>query len=134
MVDIHVKRSFNTVYRRMVVMDERSVTEGQISNLLADEYGGRILRSTYDRPLTVQQISKSCDIPIAVAYRRVGKMEEVGLMRCVGQEEVYRGKKVRYYQCAVKLIKFTFYKGDISMEVDFLPEDEMSTDPIASEG
>lgn len=116
------------------MMDERTATEGEISHLLADEYGGRILRATYERPLTVQQISKVCDIPIAVAYRRVGKMEEVGLLRCVGQEEVYRGKKVSYYQCAVRLIRFTFYKGEISMEVDWLPEEEMSIDAIASEG
>lgn len=115
-------------------MDERTVMEENISRLLADEYGGRILTSTYDRSLTVQQISKLCDIPIAVAYRRVGKMEEVGLLRCVGEEEVYRGKKVKLYSCGVKLIKFTFHEGDISMEVDWLADDDSRNFGIPSEG
>ena len=76
--------------------------------------------------MSVQQVSRGCAIPIAVAYRRVAKMEEFGLVKCVGFEEVYRGKKVSYYECAVNMAKVTFAAGKFDVEIDFLPESELS--------
>ena len=57
------------------------------------------------------------EIPIAVAYRRVGKMEDVGLVKCVREEEAYRGKKVRFYMCAVDSLQLCFEKGHFSIQV-----------------
>lgn len=108
-------------------MGSDTLNEGQISRLIADEYAARILRATYQHPMSVQQLSIRCDIPIAVAYRRIGEMEENGLVRCVRQEEVYRGKKVKFFSCAVKLVKYSFEQGDFSIEVDWLPEEELTT-------
>lgn len=116
-------------------MGSSSLNEGQISRLIADEYAARILRATYQRPMSVQQLSRMCDIPIAVAYRRIGEMEESGLIRCVKQEEVYRGKKVKFFSCAVKLVKYLFNQGDFTMEVDWIPEEELSVqEELGAEG
>ncbi len=102
-------------------MDGNNSQEEELSRLLADEYASRILSATYGRSMSVQQISRDCNIPIAVTYRRVSKMEDVGLVKCVGHEEVYRGKKVSYYRCAVKVAKVTFSDGKFSVEVDWIP-------------
>ncbi len=106
-------------------MDGSGSREEELSRLIADDYAGKILTATYKNPMSVQQISRTCSIPIAVAYRRVAKMEEFSLIRCVGYEEVYRGKKVSYYQCAVNVAKVTFSAGRFNVEVDPLPESEM---------
>jgi hypothetical protein len=106
-------------------MDGNISREEEMSRLIADEYAGKVLTATYRNPMSVQQISRACNIPIAVAYRRVAKMEEFGLVRCVGYEEVYRGKKVSYYQCAVNMAKVTFADGKFNVEVDFLPDSKM---------
>ena len=106
-------------------MGSGTLNEGQISRLIADEYASRILKATYRHPMSVQQLSRKCDIPIAVAYRRIGEMERAGLVRCVRQEEVYRGKKVKFFSCAVRLVKYSFDEGDFSIEVDWLPEEEL---------
>jgi len=106
-------------------MDGSVPRDEELSRLIADEYAGKILTATYKNPMSVQQISRTCSIPIAVAYRRVAKMEELQLVKCVGYEEVYRGKKVSYYQCAVNVAKVTFSGGRFNVEVDFLPESEM---------
>ena len=98
----------------------------ELSRLIADEYASRILRATFEHPLSVQQLSRLCNIPIAVAYRRVGRMEEAGLVKCVGQEEVYRGKKVNYYRCAVKVAKVTFSNGSFSVEIDWIPDADLT--------
>lgn len=91
-----------------------------ISKLLADEYGGKILSVTFNNALPVQEISKACDIPIAVAYRRVLMMEEVGLLNAVFVDEKKRGRKVKYYKCNVSTIRFSFNEGKFSIEVDWL--------------
>jgi hypothetical protein len=85
--------------------------EQEMSRLMADEYAGKIMSVTYHRAMSIQQISHKCAIPIAVAYRRVGRMEELGLVRCEREEEAYRGKKVRFYMCAVDSLQLTFNKG-----------------------
>jgi predicted transcriptional regulator len=107
-------------------MEGNEFRDEELSRLISDEYAGKILSATYKHPMSVQQISRGCSIPIAVAYRRVAKMEERGLIKCVGYEEVYRGKKVSYYECAVNMAKVTFSGGKFDVEIDFLPDSELS--------
>ncbi len=106
-------------------MDEQFSSDEELSRLIADEYAGKILSATFKNAMSVQQISRCCQIPIAVAYRRVAKMEDLNLLKCVGYEEVYRGKKVSYYQCAVNVAKVTFSDGKFIVEVDRVPEGEL---------
>lgn len=106
-------------------MDRTISRDEELSRLIADEYAGKILTATFKNPMSVQQVSRTCGIPIAVAYRRVAKMEELGLLKCVGYEEVYRGKKVSYYQCAVNVAKVTFAGGKFNVDIEFMPESEM---------
>ncbi len=91
------------------------------ARLLADEYAGRILSATFDEPRSIQQVSRLCNIPIAVAYRRVATMEELGLIRCVREDESYRGKKVKLYSCAVRYVQLAFQDGKMSAACDPLP-------------
>ncbi|WP_019177005.1 ArsR/SmtB family transcription factor [Methanomassiliicoccus luminyensis] len=107
-------------------MDRTISRDEEISRLIADEYAGKILTATFKNPMSVQQVSRACAIPIAVAYRRVAKMEELGLIKCVGYEEVYRGKKVSYYQCAVNVAKVTFSSGKFNVDIEYIPDSEMS--------
>lgn len=107
-------------------MEVNESRDEELSRLISDEYAGKILSATYRHPMSVQQISRECAIPIAVAYRRVAKMEEHCLVKCVGYEEVYRGKKVSYYECAVNMAKVIFSAGKFDLEIDFLPESELS--------
>lgn len=89
--------------------------EQEMTRLMADEYAGKIMSVTFNRAMSIQQISHKCAIPIAVAYRRVGRMEELGLVRCVREDEAYRGKKVRFYMCAVESLQLTFSKGHFTV-------------------
>lgn len=98
-------------------MEDGIHREQEMSRLMADEYAGKIMSATYGKAMSIQQISRACEIPIAVAYRRVGKMEKIGLVRCVREEEAYRGKKVRYYMCAVDALHLSFIKGRFTVQV-----------------
>jgi hypothetical protein len=89
----------------------------EICRFMADDYASKIMSATYGKPLSIQQISEICEIPIAVAYRRVSKMANIGLLACVGEEVVYRGKKERYYTCAVDSLRYSFEKGSFSCKM-----------------
>ncbi|MGD1061465.1 MAG: helix-turn-helix domain-containing protein [Methanomassiliicoccales archaeon] len=97
------------------------VNQRAAARLLADEYAERILSATFVEPKSIQQISRLCDIPIAVAYRRVATMEELCLIRCVREDESYRGKKVKLYSCAVRSLQLAFSEGEMSAVYDPLP-------------
>jgi predicted transcriptional regulator len=84
---------------------------------MADDYAGKIMSATYGKAMSIQEISRICEIPIAVAYRRVGKMEKIGLVKCVREEEAYRGKKVRFYMCAVDILQLIFERGRFTVQV-----------------
>ena len=113
-------------------MESEAPQEKDITKLIGDEYSERILSTTHRNPMTTQDLSRICGIPIAVAYRRVGYLERIGLLKCVGQEEVSRGKKVSYYQCAVRALKVTFAEGQFNTELELLPEEDMIKRPELS--
>ncbi|MEM0449846.1 MAG: helix-turn-helix domain-containing protein [Methanomassiliicoccales archaeon] len=98
-------------------MEEGIHREQEMSRLMADAYAGRIMSATYGKAMSIQELSRVCEIPIAVAYRRVGKMEKIGLVKCVREEEAYRGKKVRYYMCAVDTLQLCFERGRFIVQV-----------------
>jgi hypothetical protein len=98
------------------IMEEPSQQEDEICRFMADEYASKVMSATYGRPLSIQQISEICKIPIAVAYRRVRKMASIGLIACIKEVEVYRGKKERYYICAVDELRYTFDRGTFTCQ------------------
>lgn len=98
-------------------MEDGIHKEQEMSRLMADDYAGKIMSATYGKAMSIQEVSRICEIPIAVAYRRVGRMEEVGLVKCVREEEAYRGKKVRFYMCAVDSLQLCFEKGHFTVQV-----------------
>jgi hypothetical protein len=82
-----------------------------LCRFVADEYVSKVLSATYGRALSIQQISETCRIPIAVAYRRVRRMASIGLLHCAKEESGVSGRTTRYYICAVDLVRYTFERG-----------------------
>jgi len=98
-------------------MDELIHHDEEICRFMADDYASKVMSATYGRALSIQQISEICEIPIAVAYRRVRKMARIGLLLCVREDVVYRGKKERYYICAVDMLRYAFDKGTFTCQM-----------------
>ena len=89
----------------------------ELCRLMADDYASKVMSATYGRALSIQQISEVCEIPIAVAYRRVRRMATIGLLACIKEVDVHRGKKERYYICAVEELHYIFDKGTFSCQM-----------------
>lgn len=94
------------------------VQQRELFRLIADDYVARILSATYNGPLTIQQISYRCGIPIAMAYRRVAQLEESGLLKCAKEEEGRRGRRIKYFSCAVRAVNLSFQDGAFSLHID----------------
>jgi len=90
-----------------------------ISDLVSDDYAGRILSLTFTQPRSVQEICALTGIPVAVAYRRVAAMENAGLIKCHRTEVSTVGKKCKFYQCQVDLVRLTFREGRFEVEVEW---------------
>lgn len=90
-----------------------------VSDLLADEYAGKILSLTFAQPRCVQEICALTGIPVAVAYRRVNALEAVGLIKCSRTEVTTTGKKSKYYTCQVDMVRLTFREGGFEVEIEW---------------
>jgi hypothetical protein len=83
----------------------------EISNLISDKYVSKILMSTYKKPRSVQNISATYNIPIAVCYRKVKYLEDLGFMRSVDSKLNGNGKRVKLYQSQIINAYFFMEKG-----------------------
>ncbi len=89
----------------------------RISNLISDKYVSKILMSTYKKPKSVQNISASFGIPIAVCYRKVRQLESLGFLRCIGDRLNGNGKRVKLYQSQIVNAHFFLEKGQFRARV-----------------
>ena len=83
----------------------------EITNLISDKYVSKILMSTYKRPISVQRISEIYSIPIAVCYRKVRELENLGFLRCTGTKLNGNGKRIKLYQSQIINAYFFLEKG-----------------------
>ena len=83
----------------------------EISNMISDKYVSRILMSTYKKPQSIQNLSASYGIPIAVCYRKVRQLEKLGFIGCIGSKLNKNGKRVKLYQSQIVNAFFFLEKG-----------------------
>ncbi|UCG68604.1 MAG: hypothetical protein JSV09_12460 [Thermoplasmata archaeon] len=88
-----------------------------ISNLISDKYVSKILMSTFKKPKSVQNISASYGIPIAVCYRKVRQLENLGFLTCIGDKLNGNGKRVKLYQSQIVNAHFFMEKGKFRARV-----------------
>ena len=75
---------------------------------LSDEYSQSIMNFTIEKPKSVVEIVKECDIPMTTAYRRVNELEENKILKVTGSVVTDDGKKYFLYQNRLKSIYVIF--------------------------
>lgn len=89
----------------------------KISNLISDKYVSKILMSTFKIPKSVQSISSAYDIPIAVCYRKVRQLEDLGFLRCTGTKLNGNGKRIKLFQSQIINAHFFLERGKFRARV-----------------
>jgi hypothetical protein len=89
----------------------------KISNLISDKYVSKILMSTFKVPKSVQSISTTYEIPIAVCYRKVRQLENLGFLRCTGTKLNGNGKRIKLFQSQIINAHFFLERGKFRARV-----------------
>ncbi len=104
-------------------MDEKEI---DATKLLMDQDIEKILLGTYKKSKSVQEISEMYGIPIAVCFRKVRKLSNMGLMEV--KETIFssNSKKVDYYTANLDNA-YVFYDSG-KLKVRFKVVLQMATD------
>ena len=85
---------------------------------LADDYSRKILLSTIIKPDSVEGLSRSLDIPISTAYRRVNELVKATLLTVEKTILTDDGKKFELYRSAFRTFHLDLNQGEISIEAE----------------
>lgn len=94
-----------------------------ILKALSDQYSQTIMNFTIEKPKSVVEIVKECDIPMTTAYRRVNDLEENKILKVTGSVVTDDGKKYFLYQNRLKSIYVNF--GLESLDIQIVENDGM---------
>ncbi len=83
-----------------------------------DEYAAKILAATYRKPKSAVELSKEYGIPIAICYRRIHKLEEVGFLEEADRVLTQEGKRVSVYEATLKNVQIVFEDGEFKIKVE----------------
>ena len=86
---------------------------------LSDPYSVRILQATLHRALDAITLSKMLDIPIAVCYRRIKELENLGLIERAGRKLTRKGKWINLYRARLKNAEIKVENGRIFLRIEF---------------
>ncbi|MCA9813245.1 MAG: helix-turn-helix transcriptional regulator [Nitrosarchaeum sp.] len=107
------------------ILDRESKLRKDILKALSDEYSRSIMNFTIEKPKSVVEIVKECDIPMTTAYRRVNELEENKILKVTGSVVTDDGKKYFLYQNRLKSIYVIF--GLESLDVQIVENEGMGT-------
>jgi hypothetical protein len=85
---------------------------------LADEYAGKIILKTINHAYSVEELSRSENVPISTAYRRVNELKGVGLLTVEKTILTDEGKKFEMYRSAFRSMRIDLNEGDIVIDAD----------------
>ena len=88
-----------------------------ILKALSDEYSRAIMNYTIEKPKSVIEIVKDCDIPMTTAYRRVNELEENKILKVTGSILTDDGKKYFLYQNRLKSIYVIFGLEELDVQI-----------------
>ncbi len=100
--------SLNVFIRRDVPgIDAEAVMEA-----LQNPHDRQILALSQDRPIAAQEIIEATDIPKSTAYRRINKLQEMGLIT-VDSGALKAGHAIERYRAQIEMAALHVEKGNV---------------------
>ena len=107
------------------ILPRDSKFRNAILKALSDEYSRNIMNYTIEKPKSVVDIVKDCNILMTTACRRVHELEENKILKVTGSIITGDGKKYFLYQSRLKAIYVIF--GLESLDVQIIDNEGMGT-------
>ncbi len=106
----------------MLVSDYEKASE--VMKVVSDEYSRRIVVAIMSRSLSIEEISREENIPISTCYRRIRRMQRLGLVRVDKTVIQGDGKKYVCYRAAFRNPSIRVTPGEVL--VDVIPNTDAS--------
>lgn len=90
----------------------------EMAKLFSDKDTLRILADSFKFPKTAQELSDELDIPIAVCYKKIKKLANLDLIKCVDTKLSSKGKSVRCFRSQVKSTYIFFDEGKLRVRME----------------
>ena len=94
----------------------------QVSQTVMDEYAARILLGTTEHPASARDLSFRYGIPIAACYRRLRRLQNLGLVYCAQEVPSRNGKGLQLFRSRLKTLRVMLVDGRLRAYVEFDPE------------
>jgi predicted transcriptional regulator len=85
---------------------------------LADGVSYRIVMSTIDNAKTAAQVSAENSLPLSSTYKKIKKLQTVGILFVEKIELDGKGKKVIYYRSKVKSMGFNLSRDQVLLQFE----------------
>ncbi len=115
------------------LMQEREQVPETADEIPFDLEDEKVLLCTLNQSLNIQQITGLIKIPLVDVYKKVRRLEDLGLLRRVKVEIVGEPKKrIGYYRTNMKKVKLYSSEGRLKLGIEFkqlIPQTEERIDP-----
>jgi predicted transcriptional regulator len=85
---------------------------------LADGVSHRIVMSTIDNARTAAQVSAENSLPLSSTYKKIKKLQKVGILSVEKIELDGKGRKVVYYRSKVKSMEFNLSRDQVLLQFE----------------
>jgi hypothetical protein len=85
---------------------------------LMDGVSYRLIMSTIDTPKTAAQVSVENNLPLSSTYKKIKKLQDVGILFIEKIELDGKGKKVVYYRSRIKSMEFNLSRDQILLQFE----------------
>jgi hypothetical protein len=89
-----------------------------MSRAALDGYAARILIGTSAHGSTANELSEHYGIPIAACYRRIRRLETLGLVYCEEERPTPAGKRIQVFRSAVRSARIALEGGRLFASID----------------
>lgn len=85
---------------------------------IIDEISFKLITSTIDTPKTAAQVSAENSIPLSSTYKKIKKLQDVGVLFIEKIELDGNGKKVIYYRSKIKSMELNLSRDQILLQFE----------------
>ncbi|HVX02975.1 MAG TPA: hypothetical protein VHA09_07445 [Nitrososphaera sp.] len=85
---------------------------------LVDGVSYRLIMSTIDTSKTAAQVSIENNLPLSSTYKKIKKLQDVGILFVEKIELDGKGKKVVYYRSKIKSMEFNLSRDQILLQFE----------------
>lgn len=105
-----------------------TVAPTEVFDLLADEYAREILALAKQEPMSAQELADACDVHHTTIYRRLERLEELGVIVGQGRIDPESGHHTTVYQTTLEEINVNLDRDHyhVTMRREADPADRMA--------